>query len=211
LGVLAGAKVVVNFWLRAGSGFCATSFFEFLEERQLPCVVAARLLRPIKSLITKGLVWQETQSTGTTVAEIEYQEAGWKAPRRLILIRHQVQEKRRVGGKRLIDCPGFLFQALVTSLPSSVSPLEAWRQYNGRAGIEGVIKELRHGYGLRQFCRQNFWATEAALSMGVMACNLVELFERFLGWSQRYAVSSLALSPFPVRRSHPSRRRSDHD
>jgi hypothetical protein len=227
LAVLAEAKVVVNFWLRAGnsatinnalgfmaellsrwprhirlrlvradSGFCATALFEFLEERQLPYVVAARLLRPIKSIITKGLVWKETEISGTTVAEMAYEEAGWTQPRRLILIRHQLQEKRRVGGKRLIDCPGFLFQALVTSLPPTLSPLEVWRQYNGRAGIEGVIKELRHGYGLHQFCCQNFWATEAVLSMVVMAHNLVALFERFLGWSQRYAISSLRFHLF---------------
>ena len=107
-----------------------------------------------------------------------------------------MQDKRRVGGKRLIDCPGYLFQALVTSLPESVSPLDVWRQYNGRAGIEGVIRQLRHGYGLHQFCCQDFWATEAALSMVVMAHNLVELFERFLGWSQRYAVSSLRFHLF---------------
>ncbi|HEY3861373.1 MAG TPA: transposase [Verrucomicrobiae bacterium] len=227
LGVLAEAKVVINFWLRASnsatinnalgfmaellrrlprhirlrlvradSGFCATSFFEFLEERKLPYVVAARLLRPIKSLITRGLVWPETEIAGTTVAQMEYQEAGWPHSRRLILIRHQIQEKRRVGGKRLIDCLGFLFQGLVTSLPQSVSPLDVWRQYNGRAGIEGVIKELRHGYGLHRFCCQDFWATEAALSMVVMAHNLVELFERFMGWSQRYAASTLRFHLF---------------
>ncbi len=182
--------------VRADSGFCATALFEFLEDRQLSYVVAARLLRPIKSLIVKGLIWQETEIPGTAVAQIEYQETGWKQPRRLILIRHEVQEKRRVGGKRLIDCPGYLFQALVTSLPESASPLEVWRQYNGRAGIEGVIKELRHGYGLHHFCCQDFWATEAALSMVVMAHNLVELFERFLGWSQRYAISSLRFHLF---------------
>ena len=225
--MLAEAKVVANFWLRAGntatvnnalgfmaellsrlprhlrlrlvradSGFCATSVFEFLEERKLSYVVAARLLRPIQSLIRKGLVWQETEIAGTSVSPMDYQEAGWKGPRRLILIRHEVQEKRRVGGKRLLDCPGYLFQALVTSLPESVRPLEVWRQYNGRAGVEGVVKELRHGYGLHQFCCQDFWATEAALSMVVMAYNLVELFERFLGWSQRYAVSSLRFHLF---------------
>jgi len=109
---------------------------------------------------------------------------------------HEVQDKRRVGGKRLLDCPGYLFQALVTSLPAQVSPLEVWRQYNGRAGIEHVIRELRHGYGLQQFCCQDFWATEAVLSMVVMAYNLVVLFERFLGWMDRYAVQSLRFHLF---------------
>ncbi len=227
LGVLAEAKVVVNFWLRAGntatinnalgfvsellsrlpqqirlrlvradSGFCSTALFELLEEHRLAYVVAARLLRPIKNLLTKGLVWSETEIAGTCVAEMLYQEQGWSKARRLILIRHEVQEKRRVGGKRLIECPGYLFQGLVTSLPAEVSPLEVWRQYNGRAGIEHVIRELRHGYGLQQFCCQDFWATEAVLSMVVMAYNLVVLFERFLGWMDRYAVQSLRFHLF---------------
>ena len=112
------------------------------------------------------------------------------------MIRHEKQEKRRVGGKRLIECPGYLFQGLVTNLPASVNALEVWRTYNGRAGIEGVIKELRHGYGLQQFCCQNFWATEAVLSMVVMAYNLVVLFERFLGWTQRHAISTLRFALF---------------
>jgi hypothetical protein len=227
LGVLAEAKVIANFWLRAGntatinnalgfvsellsrlpqhlrlrlvradSGFCSTALFELLEERRLPYVVAARLLRPIKNLITKGLIWTETEMAGTCVAELVYQDQGWSKSRRLILIRHEVQEKRRVGGKRLIDCPGYLFQGLVTSLPAQVRPLEVWRQYNGRAGIEHVIRELRQGYGLQQFCCQDFWATEAVLSMVVMAYNLVVLFERFLGWMDRYAVQSLRFHLF---------------
>lgn len=229
LGVLAEAKVVVNFWLRPGntatinnalgfvsellsrlphhirlrlvradSGFCSTSLFALLEGLRLPYVVAARLLRPIKNLITKGLVWTETEIAGTCVTEMWYQEQGWSKARRLILIRHQVQEKRRVGGKRLIDCPGYLFQAVVTSLPAEVGPLEVWRQYNGRAGIEHVIRELRHGYGLQQFCCEDFWATEAVLSMVVMAYNLVVLFERFLGWVDRYAVQSLRFHLFTL-------------
>jgi len=198
LAVLAEAKVVAGFWLRAGNSATINNALGFMAEllSRLPYVVAARLLRPIKFLITRGLVWTETEIVGTTVTELEYQEAGWRNPRRLILIRHQVQEKRRVGGKRLIDCPGYLFQALVTSLPRTVRPLEVWRQYDGRAGIEGVIRELRHGYGLHQLCCQDFWATEAALSMVVMAYTLVKLFERFLGWSQRYAVSSLRFHLF---------------
>lgn len=227
LGVLAEAKVVANFWLRAGntatlnnalgflsellsqlphhiglrlvradSGFCSTSLFDLLEGRHLPYVIAARLLRPIKNLISKGLVWIPTEIAGTCVAEMAYQEHGWSKARRLILIRHEVQEKRRVGGKRLIDCPGYLFQGLVTSLGPEVSALEVWREYNGRAGIEGVIKELRHGYGLQQFCCQDFWATEAVLSMVVMAYNLVVLFERFLGWMDRHAISTLRFGLF---------------
>lgn len=59
--------------------------------------------------------------------------------------------------------PGYLFQALVTSLPASASPLAVWRYYNGRADCENVIKELRSGFALNTLCLEAFWASEAAL------------------------------------------------
>lgn len=85
----------------------------------------------------------------------------------------------------MLSWAGYLFQALVTSLAPAVHPLEVWRTYHGRAGIEPVIRELRYGCGLQQFCGQDFWATEAVLSMVIMAHNLVVLFERLLGWMDR--------------------------
>ena len=52
------------------------------------------------------------------------------------------------GGKKLIDVPGYDFQALVTSLPPSEPPLAVWRYSNGRADCENVIKELQQGFAL---------------------------------------------------------------
>jgi hypothetical protein len=116
----------------------------------------------------------------------------WPADTRLILIRHRLKEKTgRAGGKTLFDCPGYLYQALVTNLPLSVPPLAVWREYNGRAACEGVIKELDAGYGLPQLACKTFWATEAVLSFGVLAHNLVVLFERKLGWQEAVTVGSL--------------------
>ena len=66
-----------------------------------------------------------------------------------------------------------------------------WREYNGRAACEGVIKELDAGYGLPQLASEMFWATEAALSFGVLAHNLVVLFELKLGWQEAVAEGSL--------------------
>jgi len=178
--------VVVNFWLRAGNTATINNALGFVAE----------LLSRLPHQIRLRLVRADSGFSGTCVAQMSYQEQGWPKPRRLILIRHEVQEKRRVSGKRLIDCPGYLFQGLVTGLAERVSPLEVWRRYNGRAGIEHVIRELRHGYGLQQFYCQDFWATEAVLSMVVMAYNLVVLFERFLGWMDRYAVQTLRFHLF---------------
>jgi hypothetical protein len=97
----------------------------------------------------------------------------------------------RPGGKKLIDVPGYLFQALVTSLPAATPPLAVWRHYNGRADCENVIKELREGFALPTLCLKKFWATEAALSLAGLTYNLTVLFQRHLGWQKKVTIHSL--------------------
>lgn len=134
--------------VRADSGFCLPELLVLWEGLRLPYVVVAQLSVPIKNLLRRGLEWQPTEVPGTEVAEIEYQGMHWPHPRRLVLVRHRVREGDARGGKRLLDVPGYRFQALVTSLPATHPPLTVWRYYNGRADCENVIKELREGFAL---------------------------------------------------------------
>jgi hypothetical protein len=227
LGVIAEAKLVAGFWLRAGhaacdnnviaftldlldylprhvrvrlvradSGFCHNPWLELLEQKQLPYIVVARLYRPVQRLLTKETIWKPTEVPGTQVAEVMHQQEGWSTARRLILIRHQLQEKKRPSGKRLIECPGWGYQALVTSLAFFVKPIDVWRDYNGRAGTENVIKELDAHFGLPQLCLKNFWSTEAALGLAVFAYNLCMLFQRHLGWLDRVSAGTLRFRIF---------------
>jgi len=178
--------------VRADSGFCVSELLRLWEQLRLKFIVVARLTQPVQQLIRKETTWVATEVEGTDVAEVDFREADWPADTRLILIRHRVQDKRgRAGGKMLFDCPGYLYQALVTNLPRTAKPLAVWRDYNGRAACEGVIKELDAGYGLPQLACQSFWATEAALALGVLTHNLVVLFERKLGWLQAVTIGSL--------------------
>jgi hypothetical protein len=122
---------------------------------------------------------------------VQHRTLGWEKPRRVILIRHHVAERPQAGGKKLIDLPGYVFQALVTSRPASEPPLAIWRHYNGRADCENVIKELQQGFALTSLCLQSFWATEAALSLATLTFNLTVLFQRHLGWQQKVTIASL--------------------
>ena len=227
LAVLEEAKMVVQFWLRAGnsasannivgftqellsnlprhirirlvradSGFCQGPWMSLLEGLLLPYIVVARLHVKLKSLIRKQMQWEATEVPGTEVAEVWHQEQGWEKPRRIILIRHRTEEKKRAGGKLLLDVPGYMFQALVTSLPESVRGIDVWREYNGRSGMEGVIKELDHGFALPKLCLEKFWATEAVLSLAVMAYNLHVLFQRHLGWMERVTIGTMRFRLF---------------
>ena len=177
--------------VRADSGFCLPELLTLWERLRLPYVVAAQLSEPIKTLLRGELVWTRTEVAGTEVAEIQHRTLGWEQPRRVILIRHHVAERPGAGGKKLLDVPGYQFQALVTSLPTSEPPLTVWRYYNGRADCENVIKELQQGFALTSLCLHSFWATEAALSLATLTYNLTVLFQRHLGWQQKVTVASL--------------------
>jgi len=177
--------------VRADSGFCVPELLLLWEQLKLPYIVVGKLTAPIQSLIRSDLVWTATELTGTDVAELEYQSMGWPSPRRLILIRHRQADRPEAGGKKLFEVPGYLFQALVTSLPTTVSPLAVWRDYNGRSDCENVIKELQQGFALPTLCLRSFWATEAALSLATLAYNLTVLFQRALGWQTKVRIQSL--------------------
>ena len=178
--------------VRADSGFCVPELLEFFESRRLPYVVVARLQEKIQTLLRSDLKWKPTEVSGMEVAESVYQAAGWKRARRLILIRHRKDQKgRRTGGKELFDLPEYLFQALVTSWPLEKDALWVWRYYNKRADCENVIKELQHGFGISGLICERFHATEAALSLAVVAYNLTVLFQRALGWQTKVTIQSL--------------------
>lgn len=107
--------------------------------------------------------WTPTAVPGLDVQEVAHEGA------RLIVVRQRVLERPHAGGKQLSEAPGCKFQVLRTNLPVSVSALEAWRRYNGRADIENRIKELGAQFGLKDLCCRSFWATEAACHLAICA------------------------------------------
>jgi hypothetical protein len=54
--------------------------------------------------------------------------------------------------------------------------VEVWRLYRGRADCENRIKELETDFGLDSFVLREFWATEAALGVTMLAYNLMSVF-----------------------------------
>jgi hypothetical protein len=179
--------------VRADSGFCLPELLALWECLRLPYVVVAQLSQPIQRLLKGDLSWTVSEVPGTEVAELEYQAMSWPHPRRLVLIRHRVceEDEGRVG-KRLLEVPGYRFQALVTSLPQATHPpLAVWRYYNGRADCENVIKELHASFALPTLCLAQFWASEAALSLASLTYNLTLLFERHLGWQHKVTLRNL--------------------
>ena len=182
--------------IRADSGFCDAQWLELLDTQGLRYIVVAKLLAPLHRLCCQETIWQPTEVPGTEVAEVWHREHGWDRERRVILVRHRIEEKERPGGKKLIEVPGYLFQAFVTNQPVRVPPIEIWRDYNPRAGCEGVIKQLDADFALPDLCVKKFWGTEAAMCLAVLSYNLCVLFQRHLGWLDRVTAATLRFRLF---------------
>ena len=133
--------------VRADAGFQNDAWLSLLEQKGLRYIVVADLSVRVKSLIRSQKHWQPTGLDGLEVADEIYHSKHASRPRRMIILRRRINSGRG-GGKMLFDCPGYQYQALLTSLGPEVAALEVWRDYNGRAQMENVIKELKGGFGL---------------------------------------------------------------
>jgi len=162
--------------VRADSGFCHNDLFSFLETHQIPYAVSGRFTSTVRKLVVSQVNGWRPFGPGLEVAETTYQAMGWPYPRRLVLIREQIQEHKEARGRTLFDCPGYTFHALVTSLEWSAETV--WRFYNSRADSENRIKEIAEHYGAKGFCVRGFDGTEAALRLICFLFNLMALFKQ---------------------------------
>ena len=67
---------------------------------------------------------------------------------------------------------------MTTSLDAD--PDAIWRGYRGRADCENRIKELKEDFGMNSFVLRDFWATEAGLSICMLAYNMISAFRQLV-------------------------------
>ena len=160
--------------VRADSGFFEDQFLSFLEQRNLPYLVVARLTVQLKRRAAGIRDWQ-TLDEHYAVGEFKAQLQGWSQERRFIVVREQMREGKEAVGRKLLDVPGYTFRIWVTNRTENV--LVLWRDYNGRATIEQRIEELKNDLGADDFCTQDFWATESAFLAVLFTFNLLSLYQ----------------------------------
>jgi len=174
--------------VRADAGFYHEKVLQMLEQRHLNYVVVMRLYPKWQKYCRHSeAAWTATEIAGIDVQEVESAELG----RRIIIIRQRLSERPEAMGKELLSVPGYRFQALVTNLPASWSALAVWRRYNGRADSENRIRELGSQFGVKGFCCQKFWATQAVCQLAIWAYNLCVLLQRELGLLEKVELQTL--------------------
>jgi hypothetical protein len=172
--------------IRMDSGFFSGSILDYLEQKRLHYIIACRFNNRIKYSLTHEKVWTEV-AEGLEIAETTYQAEGWEKPRRIVMVRQEVEKRPKAAGKQVRqlelfenekDFGKYRYSCFVTDLglPAKI----VYDSYRGRADSENRIKELKYDFSIDDFVSHNFWATEACGNFIVMAYNFMSLFRHAL-------------------------------
>lgn len=179
--------------VRADAGLLEEALLAFLEARGLSYIVVARMTKQIKSHCRQIQQWVALDED-YAVGEFEAQLLGWSRSRRFVVVRERVREKKEALGRKLLDVPGYTFRVFVTH--TGLDAVEVWRTYNGRAGVEQRIEELKNDLAADDFCTRQFFATEAAFLAVVATFNLLSLFQAASGPGQYRQPATLRAQVF---------------
>ena len=158
--------------MRADAGFGFDPVLEVLESRPSQYAVVARLTTGLKRKL--GGLRYERRNAVWQIAELEYQPFGWAHARRFVVARRLVEPTE--SEPTLLNLGRYLYRAWVTNL--TLTPAGVWHFYDGRAGMEPRINELREDFALRKIPTREFAANALYLEVVRLAYNLVTAFQR---------------------------------
>ncbi len=158
--------------VRADAGFGYGPVLDVLESRPAQYAVVARLTTGLKRKLG-GLRYQQSNPIWQ-IAELEHRPEGWSRARRFVIARRPITEAEPE--PTLFNLARYLYRAWVTNLP--LTPAGIWHCYDGRAGMEPRIYELREDFALRKIPTRDFAANALYLEVIRLAYNLVTAFQR---------------------------------
>ena len=172
--------------VRMDSGFFAKDILDCLEKKKLHYIVACRFNNRIKYSLTHERTWVEITNR-LEISETTYQANGWEKPRRIVMVRQEIEKRPNAAGKPIRqlalfenenDFGKYRYSCFVTDLelPAKI----VYDSYRGRADSENRIKELKYDFSIDDFVTNKFWATEACGNFIVMAYNFMSLFRHAL-------------------------------
>ena len=158
--------------VRADTGFGFDPVLAVLEQRPSQYAVVARLTTALKRMLG-GLRYHRLNARWE-IAEFEHRLTGWPCARRCIVARRKIEEAEPEPTLFALD--RYLYRGWFTNL--ALTPAGVWNFYEGRAGMEPRIRELREDYALRKIPTRAFAANALYLEIVRLAYNLVTAFQR---------------------------------
>lgn len=158
--------------VRADAGFGFNPVLEILDARAAQYAVVARLTQAFKRLLP-GLQY-ESVNQQWEMAEFEYRPHGWPQARRFVVARRFIPGEE--APTTLFTLGRYMYRAWVTNM--NLTPAGVWHFYDGRAGMEPRICELREDFAMRKIPTASFAANSLYLEIIRLAYNLVTAFQR---------------------------------
>jgi len=158
--------------VRADAGFGYGPVLDMLEARLAQYAVVARMIPSLKRAL-RGLRF-EPMNLRWEIAEFEHRPHGWPHARRCIVARKKIEESDPE--PTLFTLERYAYRAWHTNLP--LTPAGVWHFYDGRAGMEPRIREIREDYALRKIPTHAFAANALYLEVIRFTYNLVTAFQR---------------------------------
>ena len=158
--------------VRADAGFGYHPVLERLEEVQAQYAVVARMNPALKRRLC-GLRYQRLNERWQ-IAECAHKVSEQAPPRRCVVARRVIAEMEPE--PTLFTLERYAYRAWITNLP--LTPAGVWHFYDGRAGMEPRIGELREHFALRKIPTGVFDANALYLEIIRLAYNLVTAFQK---------------------------------
>ncbi len=199
--------------VRIDSAGDCTEILRVIEEEGVFFHIKAKLTPNLLAAVTRAQAWQtidvdaDRRPTAQT-AEIAFAREDWKTlpvPVRVVALRAKERPGREV---YLWDDLEFSVQAYLTCDPSMPAE-DVVHCYDKRAGIEPMIGELKHGWGLGAVPSQSFAANQAMFLLKLYGHNLMRVYATdrhptLARWSAAWLRRALIV--IPGRIAHTARR-----
>jgi Transposase DDE domain group 1 len=170
---LSSPSDIREFRVRADAGFGYGPVLDMLELRPTAqYAVVARMVSSLKREL--GGLRYERLNPSWEVAEFEHRPHGWPHARRCIVARKPIQDSDPE--PTLFVVRQYAYRAWHTNLP--MTAVGVWHFYDGRAGMERRIREIREDYALAKIPTRAFEANALYLEVVRLAYNLVTAFQR---------------------------------
>jgi hypothetical protein len=170
---LSSPSDIREFRVRADAGFGYGPVLDMLEVRPTAqYAVVARMIPSLKR--TLGGLHYEQMNSRWEIAEFEHHPHGWSHARRCIVARRLIEKSDPEPS--LFTLGRYVYRAWHTNL--SLTPPGVWHFYDGRAGMERRIREIREDFALPKIPTRAFAANALYLEVIRLAYNLVTAFQR---------------------------------
>jgi hypothetical protein len=130
--------------VRADAGFFVTAFVRFLDARDLPYIIVARLTPLVRKLVVQRIPEADWRPGGIAVADAMATVPVWQGQtRRFVCLRQSLAERPEASGRMLIECPGYTYRVFVPSVPYAAEVVTRGCTRGGRTARIGSKNSRR--------------------------------------------------------------------